>query len=268
MKKYKFGVLGAGNMGTAIAEGAVRAGRLTPEQVLMFNRSEEKRAAHAAKGYAVTGDYTEVYAESEIVLLAVKPQNFDEILPNLAKFEGEKPLVVSIAAGVTFAKLEGALGADTAMIRVMPNTPLMLGEGATQLVKNAAATDKQLSELCELFNTMGVTVTFEQENMLNEVIPYAGSAPAYLYADADAFVQSATQHGITEDDALTLICQTMIGSAKMLLRRDKTPAELIRAVCSPGGTTIEGMKVLEDRDLYGIVSEACDKCIKRAYELG
>ena len=95
------------------------------------------------------------------MLLAVKPQNFDEILPNLAKYEGEKPLVVSIAAGVTFAKLEGALGADTAMIRVMPNTPLMLGEGATQLVKNAAATDKQLSELCELFNTMGVTVTFE-----------------------------------------------------------------------------------------------------------
>ncbi len=107
MKKYKFGVLGAGNMGTAIAEGAVRAGRFAPEQVLMFNRSEEKRAAHAAKGYAVTGDYTEVYAESEIVLLAVKPQNFDEILPNLAKYEGEKPLVVSIAAGVTFAKLEG-----------------------------------------------------------------------------------------------------------------------------------------------------------------
>ena len=88
MKKYKFGVLGAGNMGTAIAEGAVRAGRFAPEQVLMFNRSEEKRTAHAAKGYAVTGDYTEVYAESEIVLLAVKPQNFDEILPNLAKYEG------------------------------------------------------------------------------------------------------------------------------------------------------------------------------------
>ena len=81
-------------------------------------------------------------------------------------------------------------------------------------------------------------------------------------------MQSAKQHGINEDAALTLICQTMIGSAKMLLRRDKTPAELIRAVCAPGGTTIEGMKVLEDRDLYGNVSEACDKCIMRAYELG
>ena len=130
MKTYRFGVLGAGSMGKTIAAGAVRAGLFRPDEVLLFNRSEEKRAAHAAKGYAVTGDYTEVYAESEIVLLAVKPQNFDEILPNLAKYEGEKPLVVSIAAGVTFAKLEGALGADTAMIRVMPNTPLMLGEGA------------------------------------------------------------------------------------------------------------------------------------------
>ena len=183
MKKYKFGVLGAGNMGTAIAEGAVRAGRFAPEQVLMFNRSEEKRAAHAAKGYAVTGDYTEVYAESEIVLLAVKPQNFDEILPNLAKYEGEKPLVVSIAAGVTFAKLEGALGADTAMIRVMPNTPLMLGEGATQLVKNAAATDKQLSELCELFNTMGVTVTFEHVLLLkrgHSVCRFGSGVPVCL----------------------------------------------------------------------------------------
>ncbi len=268
MKTYRFGVLGAGNMGTAIVEGAVRAGLFPPAQALLFNRSAEKREKNREKGFAVTGDYTEVYTACDTVVLGVKPQNFDEILPVLSGCRCEKPLVVSIAAGITFAKIERALGADTPVVRVMPNTPLMLGEGATQLVKNAAATDKQLSELCELFNTMGVTVTFEQENMLNEVIPYAGSAPAYLYAYADAFVQSAKQHGINEDDALTLICQTMIGSAKMLLRRDKTPAELIRAVCSPGGTTIEGMKVLEDRDLYGIVSEACDKCIKRAHELG
>ena len=115
---------------------------------------------------------------------------------------------------------------------------------------------------------MGVTVVFDEERMLNEVIPYAGSAPAYLYTFADAMIQSAGQHGISEDDALTLFCQTMIGSAKMLLQRDKTPAELIRAVCSPGGTTIEAMKVLEARGLYDILAEASDKCIARAYELG
>ena len=135
MKTYRFGVLGAGNMGMAIAEGAVRAGLLTRDQVLLFNRSEEKRAANRARGYAVTDNYTQVYTDCETVLLAVKPQNFDEILPVLGKCGGEKPLVVSIAAGVTFAKIERALGADTPVIRVMPNTPLMLGEGATELVK-------------------------------------------------------------------------------------------------------------------------------------
>ena len=268
MKTYRFGVLGAGSMGTAIADGAVRAGLFAPSEVLLFNRSEEKREANRARGYAVTGDYTEVYTACDMVLLAVKPQNFDEILPALAACQGEKPLVVSIAAGVTFAKMEAALGADTAIIRVMPNTPLMLGEGATQLVKNAAAAAEQLAQVRALFDTMGVTVVFEQERMLNEVIPYAGSAPAYLYMFADAMVQSAVRHGISGDDALTLFCQTMIGSARMMLQGDKTPAELIKAVCSPGGTTIEAMRVLEERGLYGILAEANDKCIARAYELG
>ena len=133
MKKYKFGVLGAGNMGTAIAEGAVRAGRFAPEQVLMFNRSEEKRAAHAAKGYAVTGDYTEVSTacNSEIVLLAVKPQNFDEILPDPGEVcQVEKPLVVSDRGGRDLRQAGGrARRGHARLIRVMPNTPLMLRRG-------------------------------------------------------------------------------------------------------------------------------------------
>ena len=155
MKDYRFGVLGAGNMGTAIVEGAVRAGLFRPDEALLFNRSAEKRDKNREKGYAVTDDYTKVYTACETVLLAVKPQNFDEILPVLAACQGEKPLVVSIAAGVTFAKIEAALGADTAIIRVMPNTPLMLGEGATQLVKNAAAAAEQLAQVRALFDTMG-----------------------------------------------------------------------------------------------------------------
>ena len=241
MKTYRFGVLGAGSMGKTIAAGAVRAGLFRPDEVLLFNRSEEKRAANRAEGYAVTGDFTEVYTACDTVLLSVKPQNFAEVLPQLAECKCEKPLVLSIAAGISFAKIEAALGADTPIIRAMPNTPLMLGVGATQLVKNAAA---------------------------SEAIPYAGSAPAYIYAYADAMVQSAKKHGIDEKDALQMFCQTMIGAAKMLMQGDKTPAELIRAVCSPGGTTLAGMQVLEERDLYGMVAEACDKCTARAYELG
>ena len=259
MKKYRFGVLGAGSMGKTIAAGAVRAGLFRKDEVLLFNRSEEKRAANRAEGYAVTGDFTEVYTESDMVLLSVKPQNFAEVLPVLADCKCEKPLVLSI---------ENALGADTPIIRAMPNTPLMLGVGATQLVKNAAANEEQLAEVRGLFDAMGVTTVFEREDMINEAIPYAGSAPAYIYAYADAMVQSAKKHGIDEKDALQMFCQTMIGAAKMLMQGDKTPAELIRAVCSPGGTTLAGMQVLEERDLYGMVAEACDKCTARAYELG
>jgi len=268
-QKYRFGVLGAGNMGMAIAEGAVRAGYYKPTEILLFNRSEEKRAVNQKKGFATTGDYTLVYQQCETVLLGVKPQNMAEILPVLsACASSATPLVLSIAAGVPFAKLETALGNNTPIIRIMPNTPLLLGMGATQLVKNTAATEEQLASVRQLFDTMGVTVVFHDENMLNEAIPYAGSAPAYIYAFADAMVQSAREHSISQEDALQLFCQTMIGAAHMLLRGDQTPAELIKAVCSPGGATLAGMEVLEERRFYQMIRDMCDKCIARTYELG
>ena len=134
MKTYRFGVLGAGSMGKTIAAGAVRAGLFRPDEVLLFNRSEEKRAANRAEGYAVTGDFTEVYTACDTVLLSVKPQNFAEVLPQLAECKCDKPLVLSIAAGISFAKIEAALGADTPIIRAMPNTPLMLGVGANSVI--------------------------------------------------------------------------------------------------------------------------------------
>lgn len=292
---YRLGVLGAGTMGMAIAEGAVKAGLFAQTDILLCNRSAEKRAQHAEAGFAVTAHVAPLYTDCEMLLLAVKPQNFAEILPQLAAAASDqaasgstsstgsntarvssisdasvskKPLIISIAAGVSFARIEATLGADTPIIRVMPNTPLLLGVGATQLVRNAAASEAQLQRVRTLFDAMGITVVFDQETMLNEVIPYAGSAPAYLYAFADAMVQSAKAHGIAEADALTLFAQTMLGSAQMLLQRKQTPAELIQAVCSPGGTTLAGMKVLEDRDFYGLIAAMCDQCIARAYELG
>lgn len=269
MKQYRLGVLGAGNMGSAIADGAVRAGIYRPEEILMFNRTAEKRAQQQEKGYAATENYCSVYTDCDWVILGVKPQNFNEILPKLqACTMTEKPLVISIAAGITFAKLENALGTDCPMIRVMPNTPLLRGKGASALVGNAAATAEQIAQVRKVFDSMGITVVFEQENMLNEVIPYNGSLPAYVYAFIDAMAESAEQHGISKEDALALICQTCIGSAEMVLAGRQTPAELIQAVCSPGGTTLEAVKVLQDRDFKGILAQASDNCIQRAYELG
>lgn len=268
LERYQLGVIGAGNMGMAIARGLAATG-VPASDILLFNRSADKRAANEAAGFSATDDYAALYAASDMVLLSVKPQTFPEVLGNLSETAKTcRPLVVSVAAGITFAKIEAALGADCPVVRVMPNTPLMLGEGATELVKNAAASADQLAAVRALFDTMGVTVTFQEETMLNEVIPYAGSAPAYIYAFAAGMVRSAEAHGIAYDDAMKLFCQTMIGSAKMLLAGEKTPDELIGQVCSPGGTTLEAIKVLKERDLAGMLAEASDKCIARAYELG
>lgn len=268
MKQYKLGVLGAGNMGTAIADGAVRGGFFKPGEVLLFNRTEEKRAEKAQRGYAVTGEYTRVYQSCEWVILGVKPQNFDELLPVLAAVGvEEKPLVISIAAAVSFERMERALGTDQPIIRAMPNTPLMLGCGTTELVGNHAASASDMQAVRALFDSMGTTAVFDYEEAMNDVIPYSGSFPAYVYFIADAMAKSAAQHGIAYETALPLVCQTLIGSAKMLLAGEKTPEELIKAVCSPGGTTIEAVHVLESRDVAGILAEASDKCIARAYEL-
>ncbi len=269
MKQYKLGVLGAGNMGMAIAEGAVGAGLFARGDILLFNRTAEKRAEKAALGYAVTDDMTRVYTDCDRVIFGVKPQNFAELLPLLAAapLEG-KPLVISIAAGVTFAKMEAALGTDCPIVRVMPNTPLLLGMGASALVGNAAAGAAQIEETRALFASMGDAVVFDREDMLNEVIPFNGSLPAFAYQFIDAFARAAEAHGIERAAALPLICKTVAGSAEMVLRAGKTPEELIRAVCSPGGTTIEGVRVFEERGLYDIVAQASDKTIARAYELG
>ena len=269
MKRYRMGVIGAGNMGMAIAQGAVQAGLCTRGEVLLFNRTADKRAQRAAEGWAVTEDYTGLYGACDIVLLGVKPQNFDEVLGALrAVRTTPKPVVVSIAAGVTFARMEAALGADCPIVRVMPNTPLVVGKGASALVRNAAATAEQLEMVRDLFGRMGVTAVFEQEDMLNEIIPYNGSAPAYVYAFADAMVRSAEQHGVSAEDALRLFCETCIGSCELLMQSGKTAAELTQEVCSPGGATLEAVHVFERRDLAGLLAEASDRCIARAYELG
>ena len=265
----KIGFIGCGNMGKAILGGLIASGQVQPGQIWVYTPSPDKVAALRDQyGINAADSAQEVAQIADIVFGAVKPGIMTKVLGDIASSLNKESLVVSIAAGVTLEQLARALGHDRKIIRAMPNTPLMLGVGATQLVKNAAASEGQLAAVRSLFDKMGVTTVFDKEDMINEAIPYAGSAPAYIYAYADAMVQSAKKHGIDEQDALQMFCQTMIGAAKMLMQGEKTPAELIRAVCSPGGTTLAGMQVLEERDLYGMVAEACDKCTARAYELG
>lgn len=265
-KKYHLGVIGAGNMGMAIANGIVNSG-ISAQKIILFNRSPEKREKHKNLNFSVSDNYVELYEQSEMVLIAVKPQNFSEVLENLSKSKAN-PLVISIAAGITFKTIETTLNKNCPIIRCMPNTPLMINKGATQLVKNSYATNKDLETVCKIFDNMGITTIFDDENKLNDVIPFAGSAPAYIYSFTEGMMISAKKYGIDENEALKLFCQALIGSAQMMLKGDKTPKELKESVCSPNGATIEAMKVFEENNLNKILDTANEKCILRAYELG
>ena len=154
------------------------------------------------------------------------------------------------------------------MVRIMPNTPLMIGEGATALAKNPACTAEQLAGVQEIFQQLGDTAIFEREDQINDVIPVNGSSPAYVYYFIDAMIRNAVKHGIEEESAKRLICRTFIGSAKMLEQSDLTPAQLIDMVCSPGGTTIEAINWMRQNKVDEIIDQASDRCLKRAYELG
>ena len=269
MNRYPFGIIGAGEMGMAIAAGAVKSGIYKPGEILLFNRTEEKRQAKRALGYATAETYQQVYGACDMVMLAVKPQNFDEVMPVLQKIPvSPKPLILSVAAGISMRYMESFLGRDCPMVRIMPNTPLMIGEGATAMAKNEACTQVQLDKVRNLFEQLGDTAVFEQEDQINDVIPVNGSSPAYVYYFIDAMIRNAVKHGIPEADAKRLICRTFVGSAKMLEQSELTPAQLIDMVCSPGGTTIEAIRWMQENKVDEIIDQASDRCLKRAYELG
>ena len=149
----------------------------------------------------------------------------------------------------------------------MPNTPLLIGRGASFLSKTDAVTEEEFEEIHRIFRSMGATAVISEDKM-NEIIPVNGSSPAYVYYFIDAIAKSAQKMGVDFDTALRLAAATFIGSAEMVLKSGKTPEELIKQVCSPGGTTLESIKVFDSHSLYDIIDEACVKCTKRAYEIG
>lgn len=269
MNRYPFGVIGAGEMGMAITSGAVKSGIYRPEQIQLFDHSKEKLRKKQALGYKTAETSQQVYTSCDMVMLAVKPQNFDELMPELAQVQlSAKPLILSVAAGISMRYMETFLGSDCPMVRIMPNTPLMIGEGATALAKNQICTLEQMDKVKQIFDQMGITAVLDHEDQLNDIIPVNGSSPAYVYYFIEAMIRNAVKHGIDADSAKRLICHTFIGSAKLLEQSDQTPAELIDAVCSPGGTTIEAIRWMQKSKLDQIIDEASDRCLKRVYELG
>ena len=267
MQKVKIGFIGAGNMAQAIIHGMLKSGKYLPEQINLYDVDQKKCEKLAEQGMQAAGSSQEVVKQSDIIFLAVKPQNYSEVLQGVRECVTQEKLFVSIAAGISISYIIRELGVNCPVIRVMPNTPLLIGKGATALCRADHVSEEQFQCVKEIFEASGETAVLTEDKM-NAVIAVNGSSPAYVYLFAKAIIDYAVSQGIDSQSALQLTCKTLEGSAGMLQESGYTPDELIKMVSSPGGTTLKALEALEEKGFYQALLEAMDRCTQRAEELG
>lgn len=261
----KIGFIGAGNMATAIIDGILRSNTVPANNITVFDIMSEKLEIMSEKGVSVTTSPLEVVKNSDITVLAVKPQNYAEVLSSIKDAVNESKVIVTIAAGISTDYISNAVGCNCPMVRVMPNTPLLLGVGASALSRRNIS-DEDFKYVYDMFANGG-TVEILDESKMNSVIAVNGSSPAYIYLFAKAMIDYAQKEGIDSNAALKLVCATLKGSAEMLEHSGDTPQKLIDKVSSPGGTTLKALEKLDEKGFYSSIIEAMDACTERANEL-
>ena len=260
------GFLGTGNMGTAILKGIAGSSMKSETKLYAYNPTAAKVDALASYGVQKCSSEAEVAAGSQDLFLAIKPQKFDEVLPRIADAITEDTVLVSIAAGIGVEYIRKLTKPNAKVVLAMPNTPLLLGCGATALATEAPVSDAEFAVVRRIFDACGMTAVIEPAQM-KEIIAINGSSPAFIYLFAKGFLDYAEQVGLSGDVAKELFAQSLIGSAKMITDSGYSIAELIRQVSSPGGTTLAGLDRFYAGNLTDVVQDACDHCTRRAYEL-
>jgi pyrroline-5-carboxylate reductase len=265
----RIGFLGAGRMATALARGWIAAGLLTTDRCHASDPSPSARQAFSSEtGCPVGEDNSAVVASSNLLILAVKPQSLAtlmaEIRPHLA---APLPLIVSIAAGVTLRQLHDGLGEKMRIIRVMPNTPCLVGASASGFSPGVNATTSDVALVDRLLNAVGRAFRVD-EKLLDAVTGLSGSGPAFVYLMIEALSDGGVRMGLPRDVASALAAQTVLGGAKMVLETGQHPGALKDAVASPGGTTIAGLHTLERAGVRGALMDAVEAATLRSEQLG
>lgn len=262
------GFLGAGKMAAALASGFVRAGLVVPEGLFASDVSAAAREGFAkSTGGHTTAFNPEVAQKASVLILAVKPEQTDDVLRELGSVLTDRHLIVSIAAGVTLARLESNLPPGSRVVRVMPNTPALVGQSASAFAVGQAATGDDAATVNRLLNAVGVAYQVK-ESLLDAVTGLSGSGPAYVYLMIEALSDGGVAAGLPRDVATKLAAQTLLGSARMVLETNLHPGALKDMVTSPGGTTIEGLHELEKGGLRATLMNAVRAAADKAKKLG
>lgn len=263
------GFVGGGNMATALIKGFLAAGLYRPEQICVSDVDAPKLAALRRRfKVATTQDNAAVVDDAKVIIIAVKPQIIDAVLSSMRPSVTPQTLFVSIAAGVTTRRLEAGLGGNARVLRVMPNTPALLGRGMSVLVRGRHATPADERLGLRLLRAVGEAVAAQDERLLDAVTGLSGSGPAYVYRFAEGLIAGGVAAGLTAALARQLALQTLVGAAAMLQETGETPEALRAAVTSPGGTTLAGLGELERRGFKDAVAAAVVTATRRSEELG
>jgi pyrroline-5-carboxylate reductase len=267
MSSIKVGFIGAGKMATALAKGLIDAGFTTAGDVIASDVLPAAREQFAqATGAAATASSRDVLQRAQAVILAVKPQAMSAALSEIQGDVTAEHLVISIAAGVPLAKLEAALP-KRRVVRVMPNTPCLVGAGASGFARGSLATAADADLTQKMFSTVGLAVE-TPESLLDAVTGLSGSGPAYVFEMIEALSDGGVLVGLPRSAATRLAAQTLLGAARMVLETGEHPGALKDAVASPGGTTIAGLHALEEAGFRGALMNAVLAATERAKELG
>ena len=262
------GFIGSGNIAGAIVSGIISKEVVSPSDIYVFDVDTEKLSAFcSAKSVNACGSISEIVKNSDYIVLSVKPQNYRDVLDEIASQQIDGKVFVSVAAGISIDFVKSIIGKETKIVRVMPNTPLLLGEGATAACRDVLVKDEEFERACSLFSCGGKLAVLDEAQM-NAVIAVNGSSPAYLFLFAKAVCEYAKSVGIDEENAKILFAQTMIGSAKMITDSGDDLQTLIDKVTSKGGTTAAALNVFYEKGFTDCIKEAMAACTKRAEELG
>ncbi|ABC77615.1 pyrroline-5-carboxylate reductase [Syntrophus aciditrophicus] len=263
-ENQKIGLVGCGKMGTILLSGMLRNRLVAESQIRVADVVKERlEEIHEAYPDIVQESNQPLARSVDILILAVKPQNLPELLNELTEDIHSGQLIVSVAAGISTRLIEKHLSGPVRVVRAMPNTPALVGEGVTALAAGAYATQKDVETVARLFEAVGLTVKIN-ENLMDAVTGLSGSGPGYVFVILEALADAGVFLGLPRETALKLAAQTLLGSAKLYLRTGKHPGELKDMVTSPGGTTIAGLKALEEGRLRATLMTAVEAATRRS----
>ena len=263
----KIGFIGCGNMAQAMISALVKSKLIESNQIIVSNRSKNiLEKMNKEYGITIASNNIEVAEKCDIVFLAVKPNLYEMVMKEIKDSKTIDKIFVSIAPGKTMEFLESHLGADAKILRTMPNTPSMVSEGMTAICPNQNINSEELELLIKLIESFGAVELIE-EKLFDAVVAVSGSSPAYVFMFIEAMADAAVLQGMPRAQAYRFAGQAVLGSAKMLLESQMHPGELKDMVCSPGGTTIEAVAVLEEKGMRSAVIEAMRKCSQKSKEM-